>query len=77
MGERHEPEETHRGAFGEYGGEERGLIDRSFRERIVLVGVIREGQSEEEVDEALLRRLLPAADSVRNPGRVFYLQGAG
>ena len=44
---------SHRGAFGDYGGEERGLIDRSFRERIVLVGVIRDGQTEEDVDEAL------------------------
>ena len=30
---------THRGAFGDLGGEERGFIDRSFRERIILVGV--------------------------------------
>ena len=30
--------ETHRGAFGEYGGESRGLIERTFRERIVLAG---------------------------------------
>ena len=32
-------EETHRGAFGEFGGEERGFIDRSFREKIILVAV--------------------------------------
>lgn len=32
-------EESHRGAFGEYGGEERGFIDRSFREKIILVAV--------------------------------------
>ena len=31
--------ESHRGAFGDFGGEERAFIDRSFRERIVLVGV--------------------------------------
>ena len=31
--------ESHRGAFGEFGGETSGLIDRTFRERIVLVGV--------------------------------------
>ena len=30
---------THRGGFGDLGGEERGFIDRSFRERIILVGV--------------------------------------
>jgi GTP-binding protein HflX len=29
----------HRGGFGEFGGESSGLIDRTFRERIVLVGV--------------------------------------
>lgn len=54
MGDEHTPPtESHRGAFGEYGGEERGLIDRTFRERIVLVGVIRDGQDEQDVDEAL------------------------
>ena len=55
MGERHDlnQPESHRGAFGEFGGEERGLIDRSFRERIVLVGMIRDGQTEDTVDEAL------------------------
>ena len=31
--------DTHRGAFGDVGGESRGLIERTFRERIVLVGV--------------------------------------
>ena len=51
--ERKPPVESHRGAFGEYGGEERGLIDRTFRERIVLVGMIRDGQDEQDVDEAL------------------------
>ncbi len=30
---------SHRGAFGDFGGESSGLIDRTFRERIVLVGV--------------------------------------
>jgi GTP-binding protein HflX len=33
-------QDSHRGGFGELGGEERGLIDRSFRERIILVGLI-------------------------------------
>ena len=31
--------ESHRGGFGDLGGEERGFIDRSFRERIILVGL--------------------------------------
>lgn len=31
--------ETHRGGFGEFAGSGAGLIDRAFRERIVLVGV--------------------------------------
>jgi GTP-binding protein HflX len=46
-------DETHRGAFGEFGGEERGLIDRSFRERIVIVGVTVGTTSDELTDEAL------------------------
>ena len=29
---------THRGGFGEFAGESTGLIDRSFREQIVMVG---------------------------------------
>jgi GTP-binding protein HflX len=54
MGDQPEEQQpSHRGAFGDFGGEERGLIDRSFRERIVLVGVIRDGQTAEDVDEAL------------------------
>jgi GTPase len=31
--------ESHRGAFGEFGGESGGLIERTFRERIVIVGM--------------------------------------
>jgi len=31
----------HRGGFGEFGGERGGLIERTFRERIVVVGVVR------------------------------------
>ena len=42
-GDQSAKEETHRGGFGEFGGEERGLIDRSFRGRIVLAGVSLEG----------------------------------
>ncbi len=43
----------HRGAFGEYGGESSGLIDRTFRERIVLVGVTMPDGSAEETDASL------------------------
>lgn len=32
-------EESHRGGFGEFGGETRGLIERTYRERILLVAV--------------------------------------
>ncbi len=48
-----EEAETHRGAFGEFGGAETGLLDRSFRERIVLVGVTRSGQSELDTEASL------------------------
>jgi len=48
-----EPTETHRGAFGDYGGEERAFIDRAFREKIVLVGVSLPSGSPEETDAAL------------------------
>jgi GTP-binding protein HflX len=47
------PDETHRGGFGEFGGESSGLIDRSFREKIVLVGVTRPGENEEDTDRHL------------------------
>ncbi len=43
----------HRGAFGEYGGESGGLIDRSFRERIVLVGVTMPDGSTDETEASL------------------------
>ncbi len=43
----------HRGAFGEYGGESGGLIDRSFRERIVLVGVTMPPDTPDETDASL------------------------
>ena len=46
-------EESHRGAFGEFGGASRGLLDRTFRERIVLVGVTRGGQTREETEASL------------------------
>ncbi len=43
----------HRGAFGDYGGESSGLIDRTFRERIVLVGVTMPDGSADETDASL------------------------
>ncbi len=47
-------EGDHRGAFGDYGATvEGGFIDRSFRERIILVGVTRGGQSDEETTASL------------------------
>jgi GTP-binding protein HflX len=34
-----DPTESHRGGFGDFGGQSNTLIDRNFRERIILVGV--------------------------------------
>ena len=46
--------QTHRGGFGDFAGDNRGgLIDRAFRERIVLVGTLLPGQSAEELDTSL------------------------
>ncbi len=46
--------DSHRGGFGEFGGTiDNGLLDRSFRERIVLVGVTRTGQSTSETEASL------------------------
>ncbi len=62
------PDGSHRGAFGEFGGAESGLIDRAFREQIVLVGVQLAERSADEVDANLdeLERLVDTAgaDSV-------------
>jgi len=44
---------THRGAFGEFGGESGGLIERTFRERIVLVGVTLSGEDPADTDASL------------------------
>ena len=44
--------ETHRGGFGEFGGESRGLIERTFREKILLVAVVVDG-NEEDTDASL------------------------
>ena len=46
-------EETHRGGFGEFAGDATGLIDRSFREQIVLVGVQFPGSSGDQIDANL------------------------
>ncbi|HBA95100.1 MAG TPA: GTPase HflX, partial [Acidimicrobiaceae bacterium] len=49
-------QESHRGAFGEFGGESPGLIDRTFRERIVLAGVTL-GRSDPEATDASMDEL--------------------
>ncbi len=46
-------DESHRGAFGEFGGEQGAFIERAFRERIVLVGVTWPGESEEDTEASL------------------------
>ena len=55
--------DTHRGAFGEFGGEAGGFIDRAFREQIVLVGVVTPSLTTAEVDDSLdeLGRLVDTA----------------
>ena len=55
--------DTHRGAFGEFGGDAGGFIDRAFREQIVLVGVATPDQSAAAVEESLaeLARLVDTA----------------
>ena len=45
--------ESHRGAFGDIGGETTAFIERTFRERIVLVGVQHDGQLMTDVDAEL------------------------
>jgi GTP-binding protein HflX len=45
--------DSHRGGFGEFGGEAGGLIDRAFRERIVLVGVTRPAESDDDTERSL------------------------
>ncbi|MYH77924.1 MAG: GTPase HflX, partial [Acidimicrobiaceae bacterium] len=45
--------DTHRGGFGEFGGDGPGLIDRAFRERIVLVGVTRPDRGVSATDASL------------------------
>jgi GTPase len=45
--------ESHRGAFGEFGGESGGLIERSFRERIIVVGLTRPMVGDERTEQSL------------------------
>lgn len=45
--------DTHRGGFGEYGGTSGGLIERTFRERIVLVGMVGDNDTAESVNASL------------------------
>ena len=57
-----DPEESHRGGFGEFGGETTGLIDRTFRERIVLAGVAL-GRADAEATEASMDELARLVDT--------------
>ncbi|MFN7151480.1 MAG: GTPase HflX, partial [Microthrixaceae bacterium] len=43
----------HRGGFGEFGGETSAFIERTFRERIILVGVSFPPHDDEAVDASL------------------------
>lgn len=45
--------ETHRGGFGEFGGESGAFIERTFRERIILVGVSFPPYDDEAVEASL------------------------
>ena len=69
--------DSHRGGFGEFGGEAGGLIDRAFRERIVLVGVTRPPDSEDDTERSLDELALlvdtAGADEV---GRTLQHRGA-
>lgn len=46
-------QDSHRGAFGEFAGETAAFIDRSFRERVVVVGVSFPPHDEVAVSESL------------------------
>ncbi|MCZ7630354.1 MAG: hypothetical protein M5U19_15535 [Microthrixaceae bacterium] len=52
-GSREPDPQTHRGAFGEYGGETGAFIERTFRERILLVGVDLPPHDSEALDASL------------------------
>lgn len=55
--------DSHRGGFGEFAGESSAFIDRSFRERILLVGVALPEHPESEIESNLdeLSRLIDTA----------------
>ena len=54
MADPRRPDESdHRGAFGEFGGESGAFIERTFREKIVLVGVTWPGESDEDTELSL------------------------
>ncbi len=71
------PPETHRGGFGDLGGASGGLIERTFRERIVLVGVavgpVDQEESERSLDE--LAQLVDTAGA-DEAGRVLQRRRA-
>jgi GTP-binding protein HflX len=52
-GDEQAEDDAHRGAFGEFGGESGGLIERTFRERIIIVGLSRSGEDDERTDQSL------------------------
>jgi GTP-binding protein HflX len=68
---------SHRGAFGDFGGETRALIERTFRERIIIVGVTLGGsdaeQTDADLDELALLVDTAGADVV---GRIVQRRGA-
>jgi GTP-binding protein HflX len=69
--------ETHRGAFGEFGGESGAFIERAFREKIVLVGVATARVDDAQVDRSLdeLSRLVDTAGA-DEVGRVVQRRNA-
>jgi GTP-binding protein HflX len=70
-------DESHRGAFGDFGGTSSALIDRSFRERIIVVGVTLGGadpeRTESDLDELALLVDTAGADVV---GRILQRRSA-
>jgi len=70
-------EETHRGGFGEFGGESGAFIERTFRERILLVGVDLPPHDPEAVDASLDElSLLVDTAGADEVGRVVQRRGA-
>ena len=71
------PVDSHRGAFGDYGASTDALIERTFRERIVVVGVTLGGgdpdQTDADLDELALLVDTAGADVV---GRIVQRRSA-